>query len=369
MTERRRAGRVTGYLFKLIRESIPRSQGDLAGDLGVDRATVQGWESGRRPLTSVAVSQSIALRHRLSQLGASSALLAEFGDAAEADYLLSAILEMDPRTTDLASHPLGGAVMTHGLTAMLAWAVADQTPVPVVRHRSEWRRRGPVAAGPELDAGERRAFFANLEVIAERARRRSRDVLLHRQTCFIAGFDPSGSVATWLAPARRTLEHFGRPHGWSTSWADARSLAASFARQGDPQPLRDFIARAHPDQVCELAGLNYWAYWVGECGYRQHDDLFMTDPKLPWRGASLMRHLVDRLDSDHVLVDLNVHSLWALLAARRGLSHDDPDTTRDLVRRGTRLIDEARISSQSRRELASMLYGLRIEGFTGKVGV
>lgn len=75
MTERRRAGRVTGYLFKLIRESIPRSQGDLAGDLGVDRATVQGWESGRRPLTSVAVSQSIALRHRLSQLGASSALL------------------------------------------------------------------------------------------------------------------------------------------------------------------------------------------------------------------------------------------------------------------------------------------------------
>ncbi len=82
-----------------------------------------------------------------------------------------------------------------------------------------------------------------------------------------------------------------------------------------------------------------------------------------------MRHLVNRLDSDHVLVDLNVHSLWTLLAVRQGLPHDDPAVTRELVRRGTRLTDEARISSQSRRELASVLYGLRMEGFTGKVDV
>ena len=42
-------GEVTGYLFKLIRESIPLTQEQLAVDLDVDRVTVQSWESGRRP--------------------------------------------------------------------------------------------------------------------------------------------------------------------------------------------------------------------------------------------------------------------------------------------------------------------------------
>jgi hypothetical protein len=145
-------------------------------------------------------------------------------------------------------------------------------------------------------------------------------------------------------------------------------LAASFARQGDPEPLRDFIARAHPDQTCELAGLSYWAYWVGEVGCRHRDDLFMADPNARWRGTRLLRHLVDRLDTAHVLVDLNAHSIWALLAVRQGLAHDDPATTQDLVRRGERLIDAGEISPQSRRELASVLYGLRMAGFTGKAG-
>lgn len=366
MTGGRPRGRISGYLFKLIRESIPRSQFDLAEDLQVDRATLQGWETGRRPLTSIALGQSVALRHRLRQLGASAALLDGFDDAAEADWLIWTILDADPRQVDLARHPLACTVMNNGLTAMVAWAMTGRQPDLVARHRVATRRRGPVSAAPQLDLVESGTLFENLRVIADRASLRSDLLLLHRQACFLAGFDPTGDAMTWLAPSRRTLEYFGRPHGWSARWSDARSLAVAFARQGDPQPLRDFIARAHPDDVCELAGLNYWAYWVGELDHRQRDDLFMTDSAQRWRGMRLMRHLVDRLGSDHVLVDLNVHSLWALLAARRGVARDDPDTTTEFIRRGCRLMDEGEISSQSRQELASVLYGLRMDGFTGK---
>ncbi|MGH8882966.1 MAG: transcriptional regulator, partial [Stackebrandtia sp.] len=132
---------------------------------------------------------------------------------------------------------------------------------------------------------------------------------------------------------------------------------------------REFIARAHPDSTCEVAGLNYWAYWVGEITLRQHNDMFMIKGDSPWRGTRLLRHMVDRLDSSHSFVDLNVHSVWALIAARRGIAADDLETTRDLILRGERLLDEGRISEQSRSELASLLYGLRIEGFTRKAGV
>ncbi len=83
-------GEVTGYLFKLIRESIPLTQEQLAVDLDVDRVTVQSWESGRRPFTAVPLGQAIAVRRRLGRIGANTLLLAALDDAAEADFILSA---------------------------------------------------------------------------------------------------------------------------------------------------------------------------------------------------------------------------------------------------------------------------------------
>jgi DNA-binding transcriptional regulator YiaG len=41
-------GAVSGFLLKLIRESAGLTQVQLAEKLGVDVASVQGWESGRR---------------------------------------------------------------------------------------------------------------------------------------------------------------------------------------------------------------------------------------------------------------------------------------------------------------------------------
>ncbi|WP_234376298.1 hypothetical protein [Streptomyces sp. CB01201] len=70
-------------------------------------------------------------------------------------------------------------------------------------------------------------------------------------------------------------------HGWSSLWPEARSTATALARQGDPQPLRDFIERALvDDDAGEAANLNYWAYWLGAASRPQPSDLFMRDREL-----------------------------------------------------------------------------------------
>ena len=48
---------------------------DLAEALGADKTTVQGWETGRRPLTSARAGNVIALRTELLDLGADPALV------------------------------------------------------------------------------------------------------------------------------------------------------------------------------------------------------------------------------------------------------------------------------------------------------
>jgi transcriptional regulator with XRE-family HTH domain len=360
-------GLITGYVLKLVRESIPSSQEALASCLGVDRATVQGWESGRRPFTAVAFGQTVAIRTQVARLGAHSDLLAALDDAAAADHILDQVLGVEPEAADIGQHPLAGSVLTHSLTEMLTWVVANQEPTFIKLLGPRSVRRGPVAPRPVLEAGEREAFFANLQVIADRADRQDpAQVLLHRQACFLAGLDPNGSTANWLNGGPRASLSFAGFDTWSPLWPDARSVATSLAKQGDPELLRAFIARAHPDDACELAGLNYWAYWVGELRSRQHNDMFMIDRSLAWRGALLLHHLVERLDAQHAFVDLNVHTVWSLLAARQDLAQDNPATGRQLLARAGRLLDEGGISDQSRRELASILYGLRMGGFTGE---
>lgn len=116
-------GEVTGYLLKLIRESIPLTQEQLAADLGVDRVTVPSWESGRRPFAAVPLGQAIAVRRRLGRLGANVTLLAALDDAAEADFILTAVLNEQVDRIDIAEQPLGWSVLTHRLTDLILWAV------------------------------------------------------------------------------------------------------------------------------------------------------------------------------------------------------------------------------------------------------
>lgn len=360
-----RRGEVAGYLLKLIRESIPLTQEQLAADLGVDRVTVQSWESGRRPFAAVPLGQAIAVRRRLGRLGANPTLLAALDDAAEADLILAAVLNQQVDRSDIAEQPLGWSVLTHRLTDLILWAVLGQTPTFPSGLSVTLARRGPVASGPALPTDERRLFFARLHVLAERAAaKRDPNVLLHRQACFLSGMDPTRTAAAWLAQttrARRAITF----RTWSPLWPDARSVVTSLANQGDPEPLRDFLAHAHPDDACQRAALNYSAYWVGEIPYRQYDDSFMPAPLADWHGSVLFRHLVQRLNPTHPFIDLNIHNIWALLAVRRGLTLGNPAEGRTLLDRSIRILDSDRICPQSRQELAAIVYSLRADGITG----
>ncbi|MCN0177399.1 helix-turn-helix domain-containing protein [Salinispora arenicola] len=360
-----RRGEVAGYLLKLIRESIPLTQEQLAADLGVDRVTVQSWESGRRPFAAVPLGQAIAVRRRLGRLGANPTLLAALDDAAEADLILAAVLNQQVDRSDIAEQPLGWSVLTHRLTDLILWAVLGQTPTFASGLSVTLARRGPVASGPALPTDERRLFFARLHVLAERAAaKRDPNVLLHRQACFLSGMDPTRTAAAWLAQttrARRAITF----RTWSPLWPDARSVVTSLANQGDPEPLRDFLAHAHPDDACQRAALNYSAYWVGEIPYRQCDDSFMPAPLADWHGSVLFRHLVQRLNPTHPFIDLNIHNIWALLAVRRGLTLGNPAEGRTLLDRSIRILDSDRICPQSRQELAAIVYSLRADGITG----
>ncbi|WFE64779.1 helix-turn-helix transcriptional regulator [Micromonospora sp. WMMD714] len=359
-------GEVTGYLLKLIRESIPLTQEQLAADLGVDRVTVQSWESGRRPFSAVPLGQAITVRRRLGRLGANTTLLAALDDAAEADFILGAVLDGQVDGCDIAEQPLGWSVLTHRLTDLILWAVLGQTPTFARELPVTHTRRGPVASGPILPADEQHAFFTRLHVLAERAASGGdQSVLLHRQACFLAGMDPTGAAAEWLAQTTTRARSTIAFRTWSPLWPHTRSVVTSLAHQGDPEPLRDFLAHAHPDDACQRAALNYSAYWVGEIPYRQHDDFFMPGSLADWHGSVLFRHLVQRLDATHAFIDLNVHNTWALLAVRRGLTLDNPSEGRALLKRSTRLLDSDRISAQSRQELTSIVYSLRADGVTG----
>lgn len=271
---RPRRGVVTGYLMKLIRESIPASQEQLAEHLGVDRGTVQGWESSRRSFTAVPHGYSLAIRQRLVRLGGHRTLLHALDRAAEADLLIGQILDSDPADA-VDNHPLGWSVLNHAVTDLISWAVSGAEP-RIIQHAnlSPAERRGPTAAGPSLDAADRRRFFENLRMLADRAASNDDVILLHRQACYLGSLDRTGAPAAWLAPAG-TFPYFHRAQPWTPRWVDARSVATSLARQGDRQPLRDFITHAHCDDQSELAGLNYWAFWVGEIDQQQPDDRFI----------------------------------------------------------------------------------------------
>jgi transcriptional regulator with XRE-family HTH domain len=80
-------GRISGYVLKVIRESVDQTQEQLAERFAVSAATVQGWESGRRPLMAVSAGNLIAICAQLRHLGAAPALLDALRQGLEADSL------------------------------------------------------------------------------------------------------------------------------------------------------------------------------------------------------------------------------------------------------------------------------------------
>ena len=362
---RRRDGLISGYVFKLTRESMGLTQEALAELLGVDKNTIQGWETGRRCLAGTQTARYAELCRRLRTLGAAAHMLSALGAAMDADYILAHALATDADTIKPSAHPLASWVLPRSISEMLAWPFTGETP-SALRGGSHVSRRGPVAALPSLSPAERRAFFDHYRAAAEHSLA-SRDdadmggVLLRRQAYYQLAWSTDGDTRSWLAHAEREEQRgLSSLDGWSPSWVAARSLAVARARVGDREPLAHFIRTAFDHDECEFANLNYWAYWVGETTCTEHADIFMTTDLRPWTGVHLLPRLEHRLVASNECIDLYIHSIWALF--RRSnlacLLLAETDMLVTLRERVEALLDGAEISEQSRRELNQVRCGI-----------
>lgn len=351
----RAVGVISGYALKLLRESIGQTQAAAAESWCVDLTTVQGWESGRRPLTSLRTSDLVRLRGQLLRDGTTYHQFAVLREAMEADITISQLAGSRSVAADRLSSPLATHVLRRELTSLITWPFTGLVPDqlrPMVG--TAVRRRGPVADRPVLDADTRSRFFDNLLHAAESADAAD-GALLRRQATFLLGFDLRSDSLAWIAnEQRRYVRSIGKA-GSDVSWAGRRSASVAAAYAGDRAPLTAFLHRDLQEHRSQVANLNYWAYWVGEIAEVQPDDSFMYDTTPTWSGTRLFGHFIDKLDPGTAHIELTVRSLWTLVMSR-------PDVPR-LAGRATRasalqrielLLDTSSGQPVMRQELAGI---------------
>ncbi len=357
---RRCLGAVSGFLLKLVRESAGLTQVQLAEQLGVDVASVQGWESGRRPLAALRAADLVRLRSQLLRCGAQPTLLATLEDAIAADLIIAETVQAGDQLIEANRHPLGATVHQRKLTNLITWPFTGMVPAPLRELVTVRARRGPIPDRPTLAEDERTRFFDHLLVTADTSLRD--DAALHRrQAIYLLGFDTRVSTAEWLrAEQLRALRKAGRTDH-VPSWVAVRSSAVALAWRGDRDPLRAFLQRALATDQMEQANLNYWAYWVGEIDGIQVDDEFMVrvGPR-DWGGVRLLGHLLERLHPGYGHAELNLHTVWALLLAHPALLSNYPHLRSATDSTVHELAADRDLSVQARRELSDIAYAVRL---------
>jgi hypothetical protein len=107
----------------------------------------------------------------------------------------------------------------------------------------------------------------------------------------------------------------------------------------------------------------YWAYWVGEVDGPQRSDAFMAGTGLEtFGGATLLKHLTDRLNPSLGYLEMTTHTVWSLLQVKRHLLEDQPATARVLSDRVGALLDDDQVGDRAREEMNGVRYALRLAG-------
>jgi DNA-binding transcriptional regulator YiaG len=166
-------GVVSGYVAKLGRQAADLTQERLAELIEVDVSTVQGWESGRRPLGAVPTAQLMRLRMQLVRLGAPASLGRHLADALEADLLLATGVDLGAAWAGRGAHPLAATVHRRSLINLVTWPFTGETPPQLTGLKPKRQPRGPAAVHPVLWPDERRQFFDHLIAVADTIRLRT----------------------------------------------------------------------------------------------------------------------------------------------------------------------------------------------------
>ncbi|MDA2809624.1 helix-turn-helix domain-containing protein [Nocardiopsis sp. RSe5-2] len=353
-----REGRVSGYVLKVVRRAVSLTQEQFAERLGVDVTTVQGWESGRRPLMAVTAGTYLRLRRSLLGLGAPPPLLGQLDSAMEADRFIGYALACEG-PGDNEVHPLATWVIDRPFTDLVGWAFTGTRPSVLMVYAAE-QRYGPTPPGPQLAVDERNHIIGHLRDVAEQAAPDTETgALLRRQAHYVAGFDASPETGEWLALMQHDDErrlHSGR---WTPSWPVVRSGAHTLARKGDGDALSRFIDVHIETDECETANLNYWAYWLGEISDPQVTDSFMVELDLgAWSGDRMLSHLVTKLDATNPYIDVVVHTLWSLITRKPEVVN--PRSAEAASAAAARLLEQGSVSPQAVKELNEVLYALRM---------
>lgn len=351
-------GIVAGYLLKLLRGSLGCTQTELADLLLVDGSTVQGWESGRRPLSALRSVELVRLGRTLSGLGAPLTAVSLLPMAVEADEFLTTCISAAASVLPEAVNPLGQSVHRRDFVAFVTWPLTGVAP-SVVRSLPTPKSRGPVADRPVLTASQLTRFFDQMQTSAEAASDQAK--LIRRQATYLLGFDTRPGSAEWLSThhqrtAVRSIDARDVPSG-----IVSRSASLALARRGDLEPVRHFIQGTLSESNQLMGALTYWAYWLGEVPDAYADDeALVTQAADLWAGRRLMDHLLGHLH-DPKNAEMNIHSLHGLVMVRRSLLESDATVRKRTID----AVDRADTQTLSRRacsELANLRFAAQLAG-------
>jgi transcriptional regulator with XRE-family HTH domain len=117
-------GVVGGTVLRAARLSAYRTQAQLAVAVGVDEASLAGWEDGTDPLTAVAYPVLERLEAELAAAGAQADLVEDLAIALWCDLVIEALAGSQDITCLMADP----AAAEDAFGELLAWSVAEHRP-------------------------------------------------------------------------------------------------------------------------------------------------------------------------------------------------------------------------------------------------